>query len=81
MSYYFLELAAQVLEIYPRQYEEREELERKSGVYDLPLPPSPPKTIDPFWSVGEDFGSLGGIVIQAATGELLMLPMIPSTGE
>ena len=67
--------------IYPTQYKERERTEESSGVYDLPLPPTPPKSVNPFESMDNEFGTSGGIVMQMPSGEFIMMPLIPNTGK
>ena len=78
----FTELVKKLKEIYPKQYKAREKAEEASGVFDLPLPPTPPKLVNPF-SLSEDenaFGSSGGIVMQMPTGQFVVMPLTPTTG-
>ena len=72
----------QIKQIYPKQHKERETTEKKSGVYDLPLPPTPPKSVNPFLSMQDDEigASGGGIVMQMPTGQMVVMPLLPSTG-
>ena len=72
----------QIKQIYPNQHKEREKTEKKSGVYDLPLPPTPPKCVNPFLSMQDDEigASGGGIVMQMPTGQMVVMPLLPSTG-
>ena len=73
----------QIKQIYPKQHKARETMEKKSGVYDLPLPPTPPKCVNPFLSMQEDeIGATGGgIVMQMPTGQMVVMPLLPSTGR
>ena len=72
----------QIKQIYPKQHKERETTEKKSGVYDLPLPPTPPKCVNPFSSMQDDEigASGGGIIMQMPTGQMVVMPLLPSTG-
>ena len=75
------ELVTTLKSTYPKQYEEREDAEHKSGVYNLPLPPTPPKVLDGFNAISDAFGDGGGIIMQMPMGQFVMIPMLPSPGN
>ena len=76
------DLVKQIKAIYPKQYKAREQTEEASGVFDLPLPPTPPKIVNPFSLSGDEneFGTSGGIVMQMPTGQFVVMPLTPTTG-
>ena len=48
----------------------------------MPLPPTPPKMVNPFSLSGDEneFGTSGGIVMQMPTGQFVVMPLTPTTG-
>ena len=80
-----VDLVEQIVTIYPGQYKERENTEKASGVFDLPLPPTPPKCVNSFSidQLNDMEDGLGtAVVMQMPSGQFVVMPMNdPSTGK